>query len=186
MREVQRQSEAYPHHRTAMPAPPGHLDDQFKKNLMQGIDDPVTGGGFTMRDEPGDGPTSGTTVSLPKSEGHEEQKLQRPEVNGDNQADYINRKWDVVHSQPDQYAGGWDQGGPWYNDVSRNFHDPWEAAGYALGGGQDSVYDLDGYYDSQGGPSDVKTNQFFNDQIAKGGRRRQHAVPPGENPLRPA
>lgn len=140
------------------------------------INDPHTGGGYTLRDKPGDAPSSGTMVSLPRAQGHEENTLDADAVNGDDVADYVTRKWDVVHHQPDQYAGGWantgDEGdGKFYHDVSRNFKDPWEAAGYAMGGGQLGVYDLDGYYDPHGKPSPVDTPSFFHDQIAKGGQR---------------
>ena len=154
----------------AMPAPPGHFDDKWKSDTMDTINHPQTGGGFTMRDHPGDGPTSGTMVSLPRAEGHEESGLTRDQVNGDNQADYMDRKWDKIH-EPNNYGGGWDEKGKWYNDVSKNFKDPWEAAGYAMKGDQAGVYDLDGYYDPQGKPTDVETPKFFHDQIAKGGAR---------------
>jgi hypothetical protein len=137
---------------------------------MKGIDDPRSGGGFTLRDRPGDGPRSDFMVSLPTSEGHEEQVLSRPEVNGDNQTDYINRKWDTVHSHPDQYAGGWDEGGPWYNDVSRHVQDPRDAAELALSGGQKAVYDLDH-------GEEVSTPDMVNRATAPGislqGRRRR-------------
>jgi hypothetical protein len=46
----------------------------------------------------------------------------------------------------------------------------WEAAGYATGGGQKSVYNYDEMYGQ--GPTVVSTPQFLHDQIAKGGRRR--------------
>jgi len=151
-------------------APPGHFDDKWKSDTMDTINHPQTGGGFTMRDRPGDGPTSGTMVSLPRAEGHEESGLTRDQVNGDNQADYMDRKWDKIH-EPNNYGGGWDEKGKWYNDVSKNFKDPWEAAGYAMKGDQAGVYDLDGYYDPQGKPTDVETPKFFHDQIAKGGAR---------------
>jgi GNAT superfamily N-acetyltransferase len=151
-------------------APPGHFDDKWKSDTMDTINHPQTGGGFTMRDRPGDGPTSGTMVSLPRSEGHEESGLTRDQVNGDNQADYMDRKWDKIH-EPNNYGGGWDEKGKWYNDVSKNFKDPWEAAGYAMKGQQNGVYDLDGYYDKDGKPTDVETPQFFHDQIAKGGSK---------------
>lgn len=139
MRKIQRQSEAYTH--TAMPAPPGHLNDQWKSDLMQTINDPDTGGGFTTRDYPGDGPQTGYMVSLPKSEGHEEQNLRRDQVNGDNQADYMDRKWDLIHSQPDLYGGGWDEGGPWYNDVSKKHDDLFHADKDAFQGDQKALFD---------------------------------------------
>ena len=58
---------------------------------------------------------------------------------------------------------------PWYNDVSRHFSDPWEAAGYALGGEQKDVRNYDEWYGE--GAQNVDTSQFWHDQIAKGGRR---------------
>ncbi len=171
MQRIATQADQYTLIRRASPAPQGHFDEEWKRELMEAINDPETGGGFTLRDRPGDGPTSGTTVSLPREEGHEESGLRRDEVDGDNQADYVDRKWDAVHRHPDLYAGGWVEDGLWYNDVSRNFADPWEAAQYAVAGDQLGVYDLDGYYTPDGSSTAVSTPQFVHDQIAKGGRR---------------
>lgn len=152
------------------------FDDDWKEQAMGLINHPDTGGGYTLRDRPGDAPTNGTMVSLPRAEGHEENHVDADSIGGDDVADYVTRKWDTTHSRPDQYAGGWantgDEGdGKFYQDVSRNVKDPWEAAGYAMGGGQLGVYDLDGYYTHDGSPSEVPTRQFFHDQIAKGGKR---------------
>jgi hypothetical protein len=151
--------------RTATPAPPGHFDDQWKADTMKSINDT---GGFTMKNRPGDGPGAGqgTMVSLPEGEEHIKQPT------GENQADFVNRKWDQVHGDPDLYAGGWKQDDQnHYNDVSRRHDDPWEAAQAAVEGNQLGVYDLDGMYDPYGEPSAVDTPPFLHDQIAKGGRR---------------
>lgn len=153
----------------------GRFDDAWKEDVMNVINHPETGGGYTLRDKPGDGPTSGTMVSLPRAEGHEEAFPVRG-LSGDAVADYVDRKWDPVHEHPDNFAGGWantGEGGDdqFYQDISRNYSDPWEAAGDAMKGGQLGVYDLDGYYTHDHSPSAVDTPSFFHDQIAKGGNR---------------
>lgn len=148
-----------------------HLSDDDMDKLME----EARGGGFSFRNRPGDGPTSGTTVGRPKSEGHEEH-YPFGELSPDKLHDRINDKREVIESDPDNLNGGWkhtkpDKSQDWYNDVSKNFKDPWDAAGYAVGGDQKSVYDLDGYYDHEGDPADVITPSFLHDQIAKGGSR---------------
>lgn len=161
----------------AFPAPEDHFDDDWKREVMDAYQRSQTngvGGGYTFRDRAGDQPTSGTMVSLPRSEGHEKHDIPVGQVTGDDIADYQGQKWDVIHRRPDQYGGGWDNDrgggdGMHYQDVSRNFPDPWDAAGYAVGGGQKGVYDLDSMYDN--GPSAVDTPSFLHDQIAKGGKR---------------
>lgn len=153
------------------------FDDDWKEQAMGLINHPETGGGYTIRERPGDAPTSGTMVSLPRAEGHEENDIDADAITGDDVANYQTRKWDVIQGHPGNSGGGWanDQppagDGKFYQDVSRNFADPWDAAGFAMGGDQDSVYDLDGYYDADGKAKAVPTNQFFHDQIAKGGKR---------------
>ena len=156
--------------------PEGHVHNaaQLSPQDMDKLMGEVGQGGFTFRNKPGDGPTSGTMVSLPREEGHEEvmdfSKGQRPTP--ENMQDRINRKDEVVQSDPGNYHGGWEEEPGFYHDISRNFQDPWEAAGYALKGKQKGVYDLDGHFDQHGEPSSVDTSRFLNDWMAKGGSRQ--------------
>ncbi len=137
------------------------LNDDQKRRLMQLIEET---GGYTTRGDLDEHPAPGTMVSLPASQGHEE-ILPTSTVNGENQDDYLKRKQDMMQNNPDLWGGGWDDSGTFYNDLSQNYDDPWEAAHAAIIGEQLGVYNTDMYDDA------VSTQKFFNDQIAKGGRR---------------
>lgn len=135
---------------TRQPGPPGDRQRQYP--------------GVTVRENPGDAPSSGYMVSLP----HAEQEQSYSQLNPGQINDYVRQHADEINSHPDNYYGGWgDESGEtprYYHDISRNIQDPWEAAGNALQWNQKAVYDV-----AQGeAPS---TPEFWHDQIAKGGRR---------------
>ncbi len=141
---IQTQDEQYPYRvaimRSAMPAPEGHLDDNFKQRLMQMINDPDEGGGFTLRNYPGDSQNDEYLVGLPRAEGHEE-KIPLDKMNADSNAEYLDRKWDVIHEHPDHRGGGWAHGKDWYNDVSRRYPDLNAAGKAAFTGDQEALWD---------------------------------------------
>lgn len=122
--------------------------------------------GFSIKDNPGDGPDRGFMVSRPRAEGHEERIPFHLMLPHDLQ-DYAVRKAPVINGETgepsdedDNYFGGWlsrnrdeeDEKGYehhhpldlplMYLDVSENEHNPWDAATKALRGQQDAVFDL--------------------------------------------
>ena len=156
---------------------PAHPDAQYRADMLRKLydhavhhNDPGVTGGPTLADE--DLPSSGTMVSIP---GAEQQYPTMPD--SQDLKDYFE------HHQfgPEDYPGGWEwppANDPSHHDVpkfyldeSRNYADPWDAGQAALEGHQIGVYDLSGDWSEQGKPSTVLTNQFINDQIAKGGSR---------------
>lgn len=144
MRPIMRQAEQYPDRtasvREAMPAPEGHFDDAFKNRLMEVINHPETGGGFTLRDFSGDSEGDEYLVGLPRSEGHEE-KIPAGEMNADSNVDYLDRKWHKIHEHEDNRGGGWMSRPDWYNDVSRRYPDLNAAGRAAFEGDQEALWD---------------------------------------------
>ena len=158
-------------------ATPEHPDAQWRADYLRKLydnathhNDPGVTGGPTMNAE--DLPQSGTMVSIPGAE------KQYPTMPSSQQ---VKEYFDTHHFGPEDYPGGWEwppANDPshhdtprFYMDESRNYADPWEAGQAALEGDQIGVYDLSGDWSEQGKPSSVLTNQFINDQIAKGGAR---------------
>lgn len=156
---------------------PEHPDAQWRADYLRKLydnathhNDPGVTGGPTMNAE--DLPQSGTMVSIPGAE------KQYPTMPSSQQ---VKEYFDTHHFGPEDYPGGWEwppANDPshhdtprFYMDESRNYADPWEAGQAALEGDQIGVYDLSGDWSEQGKPSSVLTNQFINDQIAKGGAR---------------
>lgn len=142
MRRIETQRDQWPH-RTATPE---HLDRKWKNDVMDAVmrSAPDNSGqhGITFRDHPGDGPTTGYMVSLPKSEGHE-QHHPMDELSGKTLGDYGDRERKVINRDPRNSQGGWEQDRDWYNDVSRNYGDLWHADKDAYQGEQKAIYDLD-------------------------------------------
>ena len=174
-RRILRQSEQDAIFREA--GAPEHPDAQWRADYLRKLydnathhNDPGVTGGPTMNAE--DLPQSGTMVSIPGAE------KQYPTMPSSQQ---VKEYFDTHHFGPEDYPGGWEwppANDPshhdtprFYMDESRNYADPWEAGQAALEGDQIGVYDLSGDWSEQGKPSSVLTNQFINDQIAKGGAR---------------
>ena len=148
MRRITTAREQYdmlgPWRKEAVPANPSA---QWGADVKRHIDQ-NGGWGVTMREHPGDAPTSGYMVSHP---GEREQSRSRLDPSSIRR--FVHDKADLINSHPDNYYGGWEadrtpesgHGGQpgWYHDVSRNVQDPWEAGGMALRNQQQAVYDLD-------------------------------------------
>lgn len=128
-------------------AVPANPSAQWGADVKRHIDQ-NGGWGLTMRDHPGDAPTSGFMVSHP---GEREQS--RSTLDPHSIRQFVHDKSDLINSHPDNYYGGWEaprteesgKGGQpgWYHDVSRNMQDPHDAADMALRNKQQAVYDLD-------------------------------------------
>lgn len=125
-------------HRHAVPEHPSRkwLDD-----LMAHIEDNGWYG-MTIKNAPGDAPTSGYMVSLP---GHEE-SFPLDDLSGQKLLDYIHDNYELINSDPDHYLGGWLEANRWYSDVSRH-HDRakglFPAATDAFRNDQLALYDID-------------------------------------------
>lgn len=94
-------------------------------------------------------------VSLP---GHEEQesysRVLPHDIGG-----YYDRHRDQIHSNPDNYYGGWEDDGEYYQDISRNIKDPWKAADEAEHNHQKAIFDLNQHKSI---PTDEAEEQLFN------------------------
>lgn len=158
--------------------PDWYSDAQYRADILRKLYQNAIHGdpGVTARDSLADEdePRSGTMVSIPGSE------RVGPTMPSSAELKNFQNEFREELADPRNDYGGWEypkatdqgEGVPrYYQDISRLHSDPWEAAGEALKGNQIGVYNYDGYWDPQGKPSYVDTNQFFNDQIAKGGSR---------------
>jgi hypothetical protein len=104
--------------------------------------------GTTIRHYPGDAPDSGIMVSLP---GTEDSETPMGRVHPNDIRDYVEKHKDLINEDPDNFYGAWaaprddrpDGNMHLYQDISRNYDDPWEAARSALSTDQIGVYDLD-------------------------------------------
>lgn len=141
------------------------MSDEDKRALMKSIEET---GGFTMRDHPGDAPSSGYMVSLP---GYQE-KMPRSQVSEENQADFLKRQWEKIHSRPDLYGGGWADKADFYDDISK--HDPrlWDAVDDALEGDQLAIYDTGHGWDL-GTEDNGEYNPLLDEQFAMVANRRR-------------
>jgi len=136
-----------PHEASRRLAVPKHPDAQWGADVKRHIDQ-QGGWGLTMKEQPGDGPTSGFMVSHPG-----EREESRSRLDPHSIRDYVGDKADLINSDPDNYYGGWEaprteesgKGGQpgWYHDVSKNVQDPRDTAETALKHNQQAVYDLD-------------------------------------------
>lgn len=138
-RRIESQREQWALWRTAIPRQP---DRQFLHRMMDAIEGDDWKG-ITLRDQPGDGPTSGYMVSLPGME----RAIPMDELSGASLGDYLDEVNDnpdyVPH--PDDHYGGWhendDDGDLWYNDISRNIGDSYDTARAAVDWKQKAVFD---------------------------------------------
>lgn len=90
-------------------------------------------GGYTL-----DGPDSGYMISLPGTEERRPTESVSPQTEGD----YLKRHWDKLLEDPDLSQGGWDSGGTFYTDLSRNDEDLYRTIGDAVSTDQLGIYDL--------------------------------------------
>ena len=94
--------------------------------------------GFTAKDALGDAPTNGYMVS---QEGTED-KTPFAYLNADDIGNFGQAHADEI-AQPGNYQGGWKgDDGQFYQDISQNHGNPWEAAQAAEDGNQIAMYDL--------------------------------------------
>lgn len=93
--------------------------------------------GVTVKDKVGDAPTSGYMVSHPDTE----EKVPFSQMMPHDISDYATRHENLIDA-PGNYLGGWEDGGQWYNDVSQNIVNPWDAAQTAENSNQLAIYDL--------------------------------------------
>ena len=136
-----------PHEASRHTAVPKHPDAQWGADVKRHIDQ-QGGWGLTMKEHPGDAPTSGFMVSHPG-----EREVSRSRLDPHSIRDYVSDRADLINSDPDNYYGGWEadrtpesgKGGQpgWYHDVSKNVQDPRDTAELALKNNQQAVYDLD-------------------------------------------
>ena len=98
----------------------------------------IADGGFTFRNAPGDGPTSGYMVSTnPESERVIPTATLTPQA----VRDYINEFGGTLNSS-DKYIGGWDDGGNFYLDISTHVQDKEEAIELAKQYNQLAIWDI--------------------------------------------
>lgn len=130
--------------------------------------------GATIRHHPGDGPTSGYMVSQP---GTEDDETPFSRVHPKDIERYVTEHKDLIN-EPDNFYGSWvsprDDRSPdtpyLFQDVSRNYADPWEAARAALAGEQYGIYDLD-----RPQPTYVSTPDMVNQAVQSGIQARRRA-----------
>lgn len=122
-------------------AVPEHPSRKYLDDLMKHIEG-NDWGGMTIKEVPGDGPTSGYMVSL---HGREE-KIPLDDLSGQHLLDYLHKHHDDINSDPENYLGGWRDGQNWYSDVShRHPRDKglFPAARDAFQNQQLALYDID-------------------------------------------
>lgn len=122
-------------------AVPEHPSRKYLDDLMKHIEG-NDWGGMTIKEMPGDGPTSGYMVSL---HGREE-KIPLDELSGQHLLDYMHRHHDDINSDPENYLGGWRDGQNWYSDVSHHHSRDkglFPAARDAFQNRQLALYDID-------------------------------------------
>lgn len=125
-----------------MPKSAARPDAQWGADAMRFLDKNPEG--ITVRQHPGDAPSSGFMVSHPG-----EEEISRSRLDPHSMRDFVEEHGDQIE-EPDNYYGGWsaprtqkpEQPG-WYHDVSKNVQDPRDAAEMALRNKQQAVYDLD-------------------------------------------
>lgn len=130
-----------------------HADAQWNNDAMRATTHQEHPG-LTMHDIPGDEPHSGFMVSEPGSEEHESFSRLVPHDIGD----YYDRHQNQIHGHPDTYYGGWEDNGEYYQDVSDNVKDPWQAAQRGEKDHQLAIYDLN---QGKGIPTDEAEEQLF-------------------------
>lgn len=120
--------------------------------------------GVTLRNELGDAPTSGYMVSLP---GHEEVRpydaqaaqatdkddvwTSKTPMSAETLEDFHNKKLPAIMQDKNNYHGGWLDDGDWFDDVSRNYQDIYDAAKQAYGETPEEAQH--GFYDIKNGIS---------------------------------
>lgn len=137
MRRIESQADQWPR-RVAVPQ---HPDRQWLDKLMQHIEDNGWAG-MTIKENPGDGPSSGYMVSLKGME----DSFPLDDLSGQKLKEYIQKHHPDINADPETYFGGWQEGNRWYNDVSqRHDHDRglWPAATDAYRNDQLALYDID-------------------------------------------
>lgn len=98
----------------------------------------VASGGFTFRDTPGDGPTSGYMVSV---DPQAELILPTSQVTPEVVREFIDQFGGIL-SDSSKYVGGWDDGGTFYLDISTHVQDQEEAEELARANNQLAIWDI--------------------------------------------
>ena len=116
--------------RTAAPL----MDQQWGNDVMNSAKQ----GGFTLHDHVGDGPTDGYMVSLDKQT---EYKRPISELTPDDVRNFVT-KHSAELTKPNNYLGGWLDGGQFYLDISSHIPDLNRATSEAVRSHQLGIYDL--------------------------------------------
>lgn len=161
--KILKQAEQYPERcavlHTAIPEYPSR---RWKEKLMDRLVQQYEGGepmGFTLRDELGDGPSSGTMVSYPPGDNEHNRGVPLSDVTAKNLAAAALTRRERVHSDPDNFFGTWveddsvDPYGRLFADVSESIDEPNDALEQALVRDQIAGMDND-KVDSKGKPLD--------------------------------
>ena len=143
---------------------PEHPSRRWKEKLMEHLVRQYENGeplGLTIRDEIGDGPTSGTMVSYPPegdaNRGNKGRLL--GDLTAEDLAAAATERRDKVHSDPDNYFGLWveddpeDPYGRLFADASENVDEPYDAVHKGIDREQIAIMDND-KRDVHGNPLD--------------------------------
>jgi hypothetical protein len=110
----------------------GIQDDKYPQHWMDKAEQLAKEtGGFTIHDEPGDGPTTGYQVAIP---GYERQDINT----GQGWADYAHQNQDALKGN---YLGTWNDGENFWTEPSQNFSDYDDAARATVDRNQWSMWD---------------------------------------------
>ena len=129
-------------YRTAAPST-ALLDDPA---WVQSVADAIKGGGFSFYQKPGDGPTSGYSVSTHPDR---EEIIDMDEVGPEDVSKFMDNNVDLYTGHPENMVGGWanQDNHKFYLDVPE--HDPnlWGAVNTALDNDELAIFDLGHYWE---------------------------------------
>lgn len=113
---------------------------------VQSVADAIKGGGFSFYQKPGDGPTSGYSVSTHPDR---EEIIDMDEVGPEDVSKFMDNNVDLYTGHPENMVGGWanQDNHKFYLDVPE--HDPnlWGAVNTALDNDELAIFDLGHYWE---------------------------------------